>query len=345
MKPLVIVDPLPRQRKLVFTEAQWARLNDLAEIVLHEGERMPADMLARHLPEAVAIIGQTDLPAERIARAPKLRAVINIEGNFLPNVDYDACAARGIHALVVAPVFGVPVAEAALGMAIDLARGLTLYDRAMRAGTEEYGLLGNRDSFVLTGKTFGLIGFGNLGRALLPLLRPFHGRILIHDPWLPDSYIGDQHAEPCTLETLLRESRVIFVLAGVTIENQGFLDRAKLALIRSDAVFVLASRAAVVDFDALIDLVDAGAFRAGSDVFPVEPVAKDDRVRNSRLVLSSHRFGGMPEIFAAMGEMVVDDLSLILRGLPPVRLQRAQRETAAKFRSQPGRSYQPGVSL
>lgn len=345
MKPLVIVDPLPRQRKLVFTEAQWARLNELAEIVLHEGERMPADILERHLPEAVAIIGQSDMSAERIARAPKLRAIINIEGNFLPNVDYDACAARGIHALVVAPVFGVPVAEASLGMAIDLARGLTLYDRAMRAGDEQYGLLGNRDSFVLTGKTFGLIGFGNLGRALLPLLRPFHGRILIHDPWLPDSYIGDQHAEPCTLEALLKESRVIFVLAGVTVDNQGFLDRAMLSLIRRDAVLVLASRAAVIDFDALIDLVNTGAFRAGTDVFPVEPVAKGDKVRNSRLVLSSHRFGGMPEVFAAMGEMVVDDLSLVLRGLPPVRLQRAQRETAAKFRSMPGRSYKPGVSL
>jgi phosphoglycerate dehydrogenase-like enzyme len=345
MKPLVIVDPLPRQRKLVFTDAQWARLNDLAEIVLHEGERMPAEMLDRHLPEAVAIIGQSDMSAERIARAPKLKAIINIEGNFLPNVDYDACVARGVHALVVAPVFAAPVAEASLGMAIDLARGLTLYDRAMRSGDEEYGLLGNRESFLLAGKTFGLIGFGNLGRALLPLLRPFNGPVLIHDPWLPDSYIRDQHAEPCALDALLSEARVIFVLAGVTVENQGFLDRAKLSLIRRDAVLVLASRAAVVDFDALIDLVDSGAFRAGTDVFPVEPVAKDHRVRRSRLVLSSHRFGGMPETFAAMGEMVVDDLALILRGLPPVRLQRAQRETASRFRSLPGRSYEKGVSL
>lgn len=344
-KPLVLFDPWPRRQRLIFTEAQWQRLNGLAELVSHEGGRMPDETVDRHIGRAAAIIGQTALPRARLDAAPALRAVINVEGNFLQNIDYETCFARSIPVLSIAPAFALPVAEAALAMALDLARGITAADRAMREGREEYGFLSNRESFLLTGTEIGLIGFGNLGRALLPLLAPFHGRVLIHDPWLPDGFVRAHHAEPCDLDTLLRTVRVVFVLAGVTSENAGFLDRAKLSMVRRDAVVVLASRAAVVDFPAFVALANEGAFRAATDVFPAEPVAADDPVRRSALLLSSHRAGGIPQAFATIGEMVVEDLDLILRGLPPARLQAAQRETVARARSIAGRSYQMPVSL
>ena len=345
MTPVVLFDPWPRQRRLIFTDALWARLGTLARIVGPEDRKADPAEFDPHLAEAAAVIGQTDLPAERLARMPKLRAVINVEGNFLQNVDYATCFARGIHVLNVGPAFALPVAEAALGLAIDLARGITAYDRRMREGTEEYGFKGNRDSFLLTGATIGLIGFGNLGRALIELLRPFRPRLLIHDPWLPDGAVRAAGAEPAALDALLGEARVIFVLAGVTAENTGFLDRATLERIRRDAVFVLASRAAVVEFPALLELADAGAFRAATDVFPVEPVAPDDPVRRSALLLSPHRAGGIAEAMRAIGEMVVDDLELVLRGLPPVRLQPARPETVSRFRSMPSRAAEKGLSL
>ncbi len=294
--PLVLFDPHPRPRRQIFDDAQWARLASLARIVGPEDGKADPASFDPHLGEAVAVIGQTDLPAARLARMPLLRAVINVEGNFLQNVDYATCFARGIEVLSIAPAFALPVAEMALALALDLARGVTEADRAMREGSELYGSRGNRESFLLTGATIGLIGFGNLGRALLPLLRPFHPRVLIHDPWLPDGLVRANAAEPVGLEDLLARARVIFVLAGVTAENVGFLDRGRLAAIRRDAVVVLASRAAVVDFAAFVELADAGAFRAATDVFPAEPVATDDPVRRSRLLLSSHRAGGIAQV-------------------------------------------------
>ncbi|MBL8697971.1 MAG: hydroxyacid dehydrogenase [Alphaproteobacteria bacterium] len=317
----------------------------MARVVGRDAEKLPAAEVERWLPEAAAVIGHTDLPAERLARAPGLRAVFNVEGNFLQNVDYAGCFARGIHVLGIGPVFAQPVAEWALGAALDLARGLTAGDRAMRDGTEVYGSRGNRESFVLSGAGFGLIGFGSLGRALLPLLRPFGGRVRIHDPWLPDGFLRAQGAEPASLADVLASSRVLFILAGVTADNAGFLDRARLATIARDAVVVLASRAAVVEFPAFVELANAGAFRAASDVFPVEPVAPDDPVRGSRLLLSSHRAGGLPEVLLRIGEMVVEDLALVLAGLPPVRCQRAERETVARMRSIAGNSGRVGPKL
>ena len=248
--------------------------------------------------------------------------------------------------LTIAPAFAHPVAEMALGLALDLARGITRADRLMREGKEQYGLLGNRDSFVLRGTTMGFIGCGNLGRALLPLLAPFRPRLLIHDPWLPDGLIRELGAEPASLDDALREARVIFALAGVTEENRGLLSRARLAMIRRDAVFLLLSRAGLVDFDALLDLVAAGRFRAATDVFPVEPAPADSRARQvDGLLLSAHRAGASSSTFATIGEMVVDDLGLILHGLPPQRLQAARAETVGRWLNPPGRTYAPGTRL
>ena len=345
--PVILFDPAPRTAAVIFAGDMQQRFERLGRVVgleqSHLG-RLAAELVEATLPEAVAIVGQTDLDASRLARAPRLKVVINVEGNFAQNVDYAECFRRGIQVLSIAPVFAQPVAEMALGMALDLARGITRSDRLMREGREQYGLGDSRDCFVLRGATMAFIGCGNLGRALLPLLAPFRPRLLIHDPWLPDALVRELGAEPVPLESALSEPRVIFALAGVTQENRGLLSRARLQTIRGDAIFLLMSRAGLVDFDALLDLVAAGKFRAATDVFPEEPAPADARARQiPGLLLSPHRAGALTTTLAAIGEMVVDDLGLILRGLPPQRLQPARAETVARWRNPPGRGDAPGT--
>lgn len=339
-KPLVILDPYPRRRRMIFSDAQLARLETMAEVVACDGDGpMDAARIDAALPRTIAILGQTDLPTERLARANNLRVVINVEGNFLPNIDYETCFARGVEVLSIAPVFALPVAEMALGLALDLARGITSGDRAFREGREAYGLAGNRDAFLLTGAAVGLIGFGNLGRALNRLLAGFRAEVLVHDPWLPASAIAEENCAPATLDDLLGRCRVIFVLASATQDNRHFIGRRELNFIRPGSALVLASRAAVVDFEALIEAAQSGRLRVATDVFPQEPVAPEDPVRASSLLLSSHRAGGIPQAFCDIGDRVLDDLALILRGLPPVRLQSARRQTVGLARSTPGRRY------
>jgi phosphoglycerate dehydrogenase-like enzyme len=297
---------------------------------------MPDELVERHLPEAVAIVGQTAMPAERLARAPKLRAIVNVEGNFLPNVDYDAALARGVHVLNASPAFALPVAEMALGMAIDLARGISAADRAMRAGAETYGLDSNDEAFLISGSAVGIVGFGDLGRELHRLLVPFGCPVKVYDPWVPDLLIERAGAQPAPLDDVLASSKAIFVFASVTADNEGFLSRERLGLIGAGSVLLLMSRAGVVDFQALRELVAAGRFRAATDVFPDEPVAPGDAVRGLEgMLLSPHRAGGMREAFLQIGRLVVADLELILQGLPPQACKRAERETAGRLRSRP----------
>jgi phosphoglycerate dehydrogenase-like enzyme len=313
-----------------------ARLQELGRLVVSDSAPMPDAVVDKHLPDAVAILGQTDLPAERLERAPRLRAVINVEGNFLPNVDYAAARARGIHVLVASPAFAMPVAEAALGMAIDLARGIGAADRAMREGRETYGLESNAGAFVLAGSPVGIIGFGDLGHALRRLLVPFGCPVRVYDPWLPDVAIRREGAEPAALDDVLATSRVVFVFAAATSENEQFLGERELRLIPAGGALVLMSRAGVVDFDALVRVVGEGRLRAAADVFPEEPLPADHPARGlDGMLLSPHRAGGMPEAFLEIGRLAVADLELILRGLPPAVCRRAEAETVGRMRSRP----------
>ena len=334
-KPVVLLDPHPRQRERIFNAAQWERLSAMAEVI--EDKRAPMDdgLIEAMLPEAVAIIGQTPLPIARVERAAKLRAVLNVEGNFYQNIDYHACLTRGIAVMSIAPAFAVPVAEMVLALALDLARGVTVADGAVRAGTERYGLAGNQDAVLMSAARVGLIGYGNIGRALRRMLAGFAADIQVYDPWLPDGVLRAEQVRPADLDTVLSTSQFIFILAGVTSDNQGFLGRDALERIAPGSIVVLGSRTGVVDFDAFTDLANTGHFRAATDVFPDEPIAAGDPVRQSRLLLSPHRAGGTPAAMEMIGEMVLDDLGLILRGLPPQRLQPARWETVLKMRSPP----------
>ena len=321
---------------LIFSEGAQNKLSELADLTIFDSAPMPAEMLESALPDAQIIIGQTDLPRERLARCQKLSAIFNVEGNFLPNVDYDYCFAHNIRVLVASPAFAVAVAEMALALALDLARGISKSDRAFRERNEIYGLESNRDCFLFTGCRVGIIGYGDLARAFRPLLRPFRCAVKVYDPWLPLREILNNDCSPATLDELLSTSDAIFVFASVTAENQGFLGAREFSLIRPGALFVLMSRAGVVDFEALVSAAKSGNLKVATDVFPEEPLPHDHPIREiPHVILSAHRSGGIQEAFTEIGNMVVSDVDLLLRGLPPISCRVAQPETVKRLRSKP----------
>ena len=221
-------------------------------------------------------------------------------------------------------------------MAIDLCRGVTSADRAMRAGSEKWLLDGAEGCFSLYGAPVGMIGFGDLSRAFTPLIQPFGGAIRAYDPWVSDHFMRQYGVEAASLEEILRESRVIVIFAAVTSENQHFLGRREFEMIAPGSVVLLMSRAGVVDFPEFLRQVEIGRFRAATDVFPAEPAPADDPARKVEgLLLSPHRAGALTDSLIEIGRQTVADAGLVLRGLPPLSCRRAQRETVARSRSKP----------
>lgn len=335
-KPIIIADPYPQTLERIFTPETRARLEEMATIVRSRSQHMEEELFDSYLPEAVAIIGQSPMPKERLDRATQLKVIFNVEGNFYQNIDYGECFKRNIRVLNCGEVYARPVAEMALAMAIDLSRGVTWEHMRFTKGEERYVLEGNAGSRLLSGSQVGFIGFGLLGRSLRPLLAPFDCPIKVYDPWLPESVIKSHGCTPAALDEVLSTSEFIFILAGVTNENQGFLADREFSLIQEGAKVMLMSRAAIVDFEALTDHLEQGRFLAAIDVFPYEPFDRSHRIRSlDNCILSPHRAGGIPQAFFMIGEMVSDDFSLIMRGLAPVRMQAAQIELVSRLQSKP----------
>ncbi|MDP9350477.1 MAG: hydroxyacid dehydrogenase [Chloroflexota bacterium] len=326
-RPRTVVDPSFRKMQEIFSTADLARLHETVEVVWGRDEAMPTAAAREAMEEAIAVICSGWRYREIPENAQNLWAIIDVSGGFPTTLDYESCFARGIRVLSAAPAFAPQVAEMALGMALAASREIVAGDRAMREGEERWLHLGNATTFLLYDQPVGFIGFGSIARSLRPLLAPFNCRISVYDPWLGDGYLRSQGVVPVSLEELLQTSQVVFVLAAPSAENRSLLSRELLAEIRSGAVLVLISRAHVVDFDALTDLVLEGRFKAAIDVFPVEPLPKDHPIRTAQgAVLSAHRAGSVREGLWELGQMVVDDLEAIARGLPPQRLQLAQPE-------------------
>ena len=333
--PLVISAPEPRTLDLIFTPPQLALFRKKYRIVETTPEgvaKLPANVLA----EARYIVGQPPIASETLQKMTALRCIFNVETNLLNNMPYETLFARGIHVVTTGLVFAEPVAELGLAMALNLARNIVDADLAFRQGKELWGGDGNQTARLLSGADVGIIGFGDLGRALNRLLTGFRTRTRVYDPWLPPSILIDNGVEPASLDEVLSQSDFVFVVASVTSENQGFLDADSFAKMRKGAAFILLSRAGVVDFDALMQAVRSGHIVAASDVFPEEPLAKDHPVRAlPGFLRSAHRAGALDIAFKRMGDMVLEDMDLVDRGLPPLRSKRAERETVSRMRSKP----------
>jgi phosphoglycerate dehydrogenase-like enzyme len=337
LESVFLLDPYPRQIDVIFSHQDKARLEQLGQVLWHGDLPLSDAFIDEQLPNVFAIIGQTAMSSDRLARAPHLRVIANVEGNFLPNVDYEECQRRGIYVLTTGPVFAQSVAEMSLGLALTAIRRISEADAAIRHGNESlYGDKDNYDSFLLHGKTIGLLGCGSIGRALLPLLRPFSRDILVHDPWIHPNVLRAMEVEPVNFEELFKRSKVLFILSATTTENRGSVGTLQFTEMQPGSIVVITSRAGMVNFDALLDAAASGHIRAAIDVFPEEPIPLTHRARTTpNTVLSAHRAGNVPEIFTDMGQMVVDDLELIQNGLPPQRCQRANIETVKRLRSKP----------
>ena len=331
----ILYDPRPRTTEEIFSEEDYARFFSDHEIFQIDEDNAEQQYSA-WLPEVDIIISQQTLDRSRLESARGLKAIFNVETNFLPNIDYAYCAARSIPVLTPSSVFALAVAEIGLAMALSLARNVHQAHADFQQGKEKYGLEGNMNAELLTGATVGILGYGDLGRAVHAVLAGFRNQILVHDPWLPNGLLQRNHLEAFGLEELLRRSRFIFVTATITTDNTSLLNAKRLEWMQPGAMLILLSRAAIADFGDLREFADSGRIRVATDVFPEEPVALNDPIRTTKnMLLSAHRAGALTSALQEIGKLVMEDLELIGKGLPPVSCKRAQLETVTQIRSKP----------
>ena len=334
-KLIVITDPYPRTLDLIFTKKKLKELKSRYKVITAP-KINKAEFYKKNIYKATFIMGQPSLDKKILSKAKKLKAIINVESNFMDNMDYDYCFKNGIHVIATSPVFSKPVAEMALGMTLSLLRNIHNAHSDFIKAQEKYGLESNLQASLLSEKKIGLLGFGDLAKSLYPLLLPFTKDINVYDPWIPQKKIKQLGFKSMSLNEMFKNCEIIYVLAAVTTKNKNLIDKKLLNKMRSNSLFILMSRAAVVNFKDLIKRVKKGDIFVATDVFPEEPVTKKDPIRKVKNILfSAHRAGALESAFFNMGNIVLKDMNLISKNLQPKFCKIAQSKTVSLLASKP----------
>ena len=334
-KSIVISDPYPRTLDLIFTKKKLKELKSKYKII-NAPQKNKKKFYEENIQNASFIMGQPNLDKKLLSKAKKLKAIINVESNFMKNMDYEYCFKKGIHVIATSPVFSKPVAEIALGMTLSLLRNIHIAHSDFVNGKEKYGLESNLNASLLSEKKIGLLGFGDLAKSLYPLLLPFTKNINVYDPWVPKTKIKKLGFKSISLNQMFKNCEVIYVLAAVTTKNKNLIDKKLLNKMKSNSLFILMSRAAVVNFNDLIKRVKKGDIFVATDVFPKEPVTKNNPIRKVKNILfSAHRAGALETAFYNMGNIVLKDMSLISKNLQPKFCKKAESKTVGLLASKP----------
>jgi len=331
----IILDPFPREKEEIFKISSLKNLHKKYKIIeFNGGDRF--DFYNKEINDVDYIIGQPNLEKNLLKKSKKLRAIFNVEGNFLQNLDYEYCNKNGIKILTPSSVFALPVAELAVGMMISMARNIHSSHYDFLNGKEKYGLDSNFDCEIVSRSNIGFIGFGDLGKSIRNLLFGFNTNFLVHDPWLPKKYLNKEGVLKSSLDEVMSRCRFIFVVAAVTESNKGMINSEKLNLMMPNAGILILNRAAIADFNHLIKYCNSGKIKMAVDVFPEEPLPADHPIRNSKnILLSAHRAGALREVLLEMGNYIIEDIELLDMDLPPVNCKQANTETVSRLRNNP----------
>ena len=237
--------------------------------------------------DALVLFGQKVTEAS-LAGNDRLAVVARI-GVGYDNVDVGACTRQSVMLTITPGAVRRPMALVNLTFLLALSHRLLEQDRLVRAG--EWSRKSEVRGIGLTGRTVGMIGFGNIAREFVSLAAPLGLRFLASDPFAaPDAAAG---VELVDLEILLRESDFVVVACALTPETRHLLNAQRLALMKPTAYLISTARGPIVDQAALTAaLRDRRIAGAGLDVFEREPVDPDDPLLSlDNVILSPHNLG------------------------------------------------------
>jgi D-3-phosphoglycerate dehydrogenase len=229
----------------------------------------------------------TRVDGEELERYPRLRVVSEF-GTGYDGIDVDAAARLGIAVTNVAGYCTEEVADHTLALALTLVRRIESLSRQARAGrwasVDTGSIARSADS------TWGVVGFGRIGRAVARRAAAFGFTVCAYDPYLDHREVRDYGAEPLELDALLRRADVISVHAARTGRDDRMLDCRRISLLKPSAYLVNVARGAFADEDALAEALDHGALAgAALDVLADEPPAPDNRLlHHPRVLVTPH---------------------------------------------------------
>jgi phosphoglycerate dehydrogenase-like enzyme len=273
------------------------RLAARADLTILTDRARDADHLLERIAGAEIVITIRDrvmFSRDVLERARSLRLLSVCGPRLQPHIDLPAATRAGILVTCPAPAPGPAAphhatAELTWALILGLAKSLEHHQTVMRAGGWQ-----TRLSSDLAGRTLGVIGStGKVGQVVTTIGRALGMRVLAWSPRLNAARASEQGVEAVALQDLLGQSDVVTLHANATADSTRMIGKAQLMLMKQGAILVNTARAALIDEQALREVLDAGRLAGvGLDVYWQEPLPADHWLRSHPRVLMQPHLGG-----------------------------------------------------
>jgi D-3-phosphoglycerate dehydrogenase len=257
-------------------------------------ERLEEDEILQYAGKFDGAICGDDRYTRRVIEAclPRLK-VISKWGTGIDSIDKQACSDLGVQLKNTPNAFTLPVSDSVIGYMLAFARRLPWMDTAMKAGI--WQKIPGRS---LSECTLGVVGVGNVGKAVIRRARAFGMTILGNDiqPIAPD-FLLENKVEMTNLKDLLQRADFVSMNPDLNPTSLHLINAETLAWMKKDAILINTSRGPVVDEEALVSALLAGKIAgAALDVFEFEPLPKESPLlKMDNVILASHNSNSSPE--------------------------------------------------
>jgi D-3-phosphoglycerate dehydrogenase len=244
------------------------------------------------------------------------------------NIDVDAATELGIViGFGATPENYLGVAEAVVMLATALIKRLPQKWAAMREGGYRVAQAGH----MVRHGTIGMIGLGNVGRAVARRLAGWECRIIATDPYASKDVAAELGVELVDLPTLLRAADVVSIQVVLTAETRHLISAKELALMKPGSYLINTSRGGVVDEDALVAALENHLGGAALDVWGEEPCPPGHPLRtHPRVIATAHNVAHSEELYAGLPRAAVENVTRALRGDEPLYVR--NREVLPRWR-------------
>ncbi len=289
---LFITMPKTETAKTFFTDQAMEKLREIGQVAQNPLEReLAVDELVELATGADVLLtgwGTACMGKKDLERLPTVKLIAHTGGSVADLIEEDVYD-LGISVLSGNNIFAKSVAEGCLCYTLSALRRMEYYEKLVRQGGWR------EDKFVnqgLIGKKVGIVGFGTISKFYLELLRWFDCHILIYSSHLDKEEAKKYGGRVAGLEEIFATCDIVSIHSSLTEKTRGMITRELLMKLKPDALFVNTARGAVIDEEALFELLMEGRFYAALDVFAKEPIDALHPIRKCPNVLLIPHMGG-----------------------------------------------------
>jgi D-3-phosphoglycerate dehydrogenase len=277
----------------------------------------PDDILAVARDADAILVTYAKLPGELLRALTRCKAIGRF-GLGVDNIDIPTAAALGITVTYVPDYCIEEVSDHAMALLLALARKVPLANKLVQDGRWEVPPL--VPIHRLSGRVLGLVGFGNIPRALAPKARSFGLRVVAHDPQLSADVMSAAGVDCVGFHELLAMSDFVSVHAPLLPATRGLFDAEVFRRMKKGAMLINTARGPLVEEDALVAALDQGHLGgAALDVVAVEPLPVESKlIGRDNVILTPHTAFYSVEALEELQTKCASDVARVLRGEPPV---------------------------